>query len=210
MADDVDTLRQFAFTATITQTLSGRQPPETAYLRELALLLEEYGQKEEAARAWHRFQQCLNLHEDDGVVPTVEDLLHHARLLVDMKLPAKAREVLTAFTCSTVPTESEDEAAAQAETAYARLCNERIGGDMPVAIGEFLSRAWPKVLQRAFLAGGVKGTPWALAVQTLSDLLWTLTPKRDADERSRMVNAKVGPAAHLSRGWVARWPRRWR
>jgi len=44
-----------------------------------------------------------------------------------------------------------------------------------------------QVLKFAFLKGGIDGHPWSLAMQTINDLLWSLTPKKEAEERQRLV-----------------------
>jgi hypothetical protein len=78
-----------------------------------------------------------------------------------------------------------------AETWTARAFNnavEHAGADLlPSHIVDFLDRHWTQVLKFAYLKGGAEGHPWALAVGTLNDLLWSVKPKESGDERQKLV-----------------------
>ena len=43
------------------------------------------------------------------------------------------------------------------------------------------------MLKFAYLKGGAEGHPWALAVGTLNDLLWSIKPKEDTEERKKLA-----------------------
>lgn len=80
---DLEELRARAYRENRIPTLPGRLPPETAYLRELARLLERMSLREEALKAWQRYHACFLHHDDDGLEPDTECVLRQARLLAE-------------------------------------------------------------------------------------------------------------------------------
>jgi len=78
-------------------------------------------------------------------------------------------------------------AEAAASEAFVRILEGGINEDVPSHIADFLTRKYPLVMKRALLNGGTAGVAWTLATQTLSDLLWSLTPKPTPEDRQRMV-----------------------
>lgn len=95
---DLAELRQYAQPALATTlTLPGRLPPETPYLRELALLLEKIGQPDQALTAWKQYDDCFLHHDDDGLDPNIESTLHRAQILEKQGKDAQASELLQAF-----------------------------------------------------------------------------------------------------------------
>lgn len=84
--------------------------------------------------------------------------------------------------------EQSEIADAAAGEAFVRILEGGINDDVPPHIADFLTRKYPMVMKRALLGGGTGGVAWALATQTLSDLLWTMTPKGTPEERQRMVS----------------------
>jgi hypothetical protein len=83
--------------------------------------------------------------------------------------------------------EQNELAEAKASDAFSRILDSGLPTEVPSHIADFLSRKYPLVLKRALQNGGVQGAAWALAAQTLTDLLWTMTTKETAEERQRMV-----------------------
>lgn len=83
--------------------------------------------------------------------------------------------------------ELDDIADAKADEAFRRVLTENIGEAVPAVIRDFLAKYWTQVLKFAYVKGGIDGHPWSLAIQTLNDLLWSLTPKKEAEERQRLV-----------------------
>lgn len=84
--------------------------------------------------------------------------------------------------------EQSEIAETAAGEAFVRILEGGITDDVPPHIADFLTRKYPLVMKRALLGGGTGGVAWALATQTLSDLLWTMTPKPTPEERQRMVS----------------------
>jgi len=58
----------------------------------------------------------------------------------------------------------------------------------PAPIREFLLGYWENHLASLNLAKGESSPEWREAVQTMNDLLWSLTPKTDKDERRRLID----------------------
>jgi uncharacterized membrane protein YgcG len=83
--------------------------------------------------------------------------------------------------------EQNEIAESKAGDAFMRILDDGLASEVPAHISDFLSRKYPLVLKRALQNGGVQGAAWALAAQTLTDLLWTLTSKDSPEERQRMV-----------------------
>jgi len=107
---DLEELRARAFRDNKIPTLPGRLPPETAYLRELARLLERMGLNEEELKAWQRFHACFLHHDDDGLEPDTECVLRQARLLVAANRRTEALAILRARKTAAKPGLLEHEA----------------------------------------------------------------------------------------------------
>lgn len=83
--------------------------------------------------------------------------------------------------------EQSELAEIKAAEVFTRILEEGLPEDVPSHIGDFLSRKYPLVLKLALQTGGIKGAAWSLATKTLSDLLWSLTPKATPEDRQRLV-----------------------
>ena len=84
--------------------------------------------------------------------------------------------------------EQSEIAESAAGEAFIRILEGGIGDDVPPHIADFLTRKYPLVMKRALLGGGTSGAAWAVATKTLSDLLWSMTPKATPEDRQRMVS----------------------
>jgi len=58
---------------------------------------------------------------------------------------------------------------------------------MPIAIRDFLINHWEKRLAELHAAKGESSPDWQESVDTVNDLLWSLTPKTDKDERRKLI-----------------------
>lgn len=76
-----DELQKLAFVSEPTKMLQGRIPPEVAYLREFALLMERKGEDERALAAWERMHAAFLANADSGLEPDEESCLHRAQIL---------------------------------------------------------------------------------------------------------------------------------
>ncbi|HEY5763662.1 MAG TPA: DUF1631 family protein, partial [Rhodocyclaceae bacterium] len=80
----------------------------------------------------------------------------------------------------------------KADEVFERIIKEGLDSNLPVVASEFLGTHWPKVLKAAYLGGGQGGAQWTVALQTLTDLIWSLKPKDDSDQRSELVKRLPG------------------
>ncbi len=107
---DLAELRRRAYRENKVPTLPGRLPPETAYLRELARLLERLGQPAEALEAWGKYHDCFLHHDDDGLDPDTESALCRARILAGQGKKDTALALLRAHPPAPGPGPLEHEA----------------------------------------------------------------------------------------------------
>ncbi len=57
----------------------------------------------------------------------------------------------------------------------------------PRVIADFLLGDWTNVLADAWLAGGAEGNAWREGASVVEDLLWSVQPKSDPEERKRLA-----------------------
>lgn len=119
------------------------------------------------------------------------------RLLPDVQAVLAAQEAAAAALAERSRKVSErqeatDLAEIKAEEIFEQVLKEGMGDDVPSLVVEFLSRHWPPVFKSALLNGGPSGAQWGIALQTLVDLLWSLQPKVDPEERQRMLTMLPG------------------
>lgn len=81
LAHDADELQRLGFVEEPTKMLQGRIPPEVAYLREFALLMERRGEDARALAAWERMHNAYKANADAGLEPDEEDCLHRGQIL---------------------------------------------------------------------------------------------------------------------------------
>lgn len=78
---NTDELQRRGFIEEPTRMLQGRIPPEVAYLREFALLMERRGEYPRALAAWERMHAAYKANADAGLEPDEESCLHRAQIL---------------------------------------------------------------------------------------------------------------------------------
>jgi hypothetical protein len=74
---------------------------------------------------------------------------------------------------------------------------------VPTLVADFLNRHWSLVLLQAYLQSGEQGEPWGQAVTTMEDLVWSVGPKRRADDRGRLLTTLPGLLKRLRAGLEA-------
>ena len=79
--------------------------------------------------------------------------------------------------------ESADSARRDADDWLARLA----GRTHEPSIRAFLADTWREIMRRASVEGGTRGLAWQAAAKTADDLLWSLSPKQDSDERKKLL-----------------------
>ncbi|MFZ2971878.1 MAG: DUF1631 family protein [Ferribacterium limneticum] len=73
-------------------------------------------------------------------------------------------------------------------TQSVRLALEKfIATNPPAAIGTFLEQSWSRLLQAIWLEEGEQGAAWQEGLAVIDDLLWTVQPKADPDERKTLA-----------------------
>ena len=83
-----------------------------------------------------------------------------------------------------VEAREDRDAAEHAATAWVR---QTLQAPHPEALGRFLAEQWRRVLVAAIQVDGGCGEHWQAAVDTASDLLWSVQPKAQAEERQKLA-----------------------
>lgn len=69
--------------------------------------------------------------------------------------------------------------------------------DAPAVIREFLSAQWSNYLLSTYVKEGADSDAWRVALQTMDDLIWSVAPKKTAEDRMRLVNMLPGMLKRL-------------
>lgn len=136
-----------------------------------------------------------------------QDVEVFATTITELAAFVTERETLEADTSRVVAEAAqrkEDERAAQRERQQqARLAAEQaiaplLSDALPRPISQFLRGHWRAVLQKHALTPGVESELFRAAERTATDLVWSIAPKSDADERRRLVTLlpKLLPQLH--------------
>jgi hypothetical protein len=86
-----------------------------------------------------------------------------------------------------VPLAEEQERRDMAALAAAKALGAGDDQAVPPVVAEFLRNDWRRVLEAVHLEQGGDGTAWTENVVVINELLWSLAPKRDAEERQRLA-----------------------
>ncbi|VXC80809.1 conserved hypothetical protein [Pseudomonas sp. 8Z] len=88
-------------------------------------------------------------------------------------------------------TRDAEEGSAKAELArreVERALNERLlGKTLPEVVVRLLREAWSKVLMLTYLKHGVSSPEWQAALQTMDDLVWSVEPHEEPEDRQRLL-----------------------
>ncbi len=87
--------------------------------------------------------------------------------------------------------------------AYDTIHTQLFGHPAPVLIQEFLHGTWRRLLTLIYSQTGEDSEAWRGAVQTMSDLVWSVAPKTTAEERKLLVQRLPGMLKRLSDGFKA-------
>lgn len=63
-----------------------------------------------------------------------------------------------------------------------------VDADLPPAVTSMLRGPWARVLERVYLRDSGRNARFQHVVETADHLIWSVAPKKDADERKRLVN----------------------
>lgn len=96
------------------------------------------------------------------------------------------------------------QAAERAEIAKVVVADEirRVseGLQLPDTIREFLDGPWQQVLSHAFAEQGEQSHAWKISLQTMQDLVWSVKPKRNTEDRLSLVVMLPDLLKHLREG----------
>lgn len=79
----------------------------------------------------------------------------------------------------------------QAELRAREQIEQRLAFGAPDSIAQFLRKQWLKVLLISWMEGGEQGSAWQDNIGVIGDLLWSIQPKTEFDDRKRL--AKILP-----------------
>jgi len=71
---------------------------------------------------------------------------------------------------------------------------------LPQFLAAFLRERWSEALERTYLAHGEDSDPWAQGLATLEDLVWSVQPKKTAEDRKHLVALLPSLLKRLSSG----------
>jgi len=72
--------------------------------------------------------------------------------------------------------------------------------DLPPPVTAILKGPWARVLERIYLREGGRHAGFVQALETADDLIWSVTPKANAEERKRLVGMLPRLLKHLQYG----------
>ena len=79
--------------------------------------------------------------------------------------------------------ERDDEAARHVRPVIEKL----VATKPPKVIRDFIEQSWAKLLQAIWLEHGEESSEWQESLALIDDLLWTIQPKADSDERKALA-----------------------
>lgn len=85
--------------------------------------------------------------------------------------------------------------------AYDTIHTQLFGHAVPALIQEFLHGTWRRLLTLVYSQSGEDSDAWRGAVQTMSDLIWSVAPKSTAEERRLLVQRLPSMLKRLSDGF---------
>ena len=77
-----------------------------------------------------------------------------------------------------------DQAASRSREAIEQFC---MGADLPATITRFLREHWQRVLRQVFLEHGDDSPEWKESTLAIDNLLWSIRPKHDIEERKQLA-----------------------
>ena len=72
--------------------------------------------------------------------------------------------------------------------------------ELPAPVAAILKGPWTRVLERIYLRDGGRHAGFAQALETVDDLIWSVAPKTNAEERKRLVGMLPGLLKNLQYG----------
>ena len=120
------------------------------------------------------FTDDLAIFED--MRTTLEEFLSEEEKAAELNIQSSAEEV------------NEGDRRALAASVVRGEVERRIEAHaLPNFIATFLRHNWSRAMERTYLQDGEESDAWAQRVATLEDLVWSVQPKRSAEDRKRLV-----------------------
>ncbi|MCZ4126328.1 DUF1631 domain-containing protein [Stutzerimonas balearica] len=161
--------------------------PARRLLNEIASAAMGWGDQDEAQRdsLYQKIEQVVSRLQNDFT----DDPIIFAELLADFLAflgdERRRSELLEQRT------RDAEEGRAKAELARQEVefaLNERLlGKTLPEVVVRLLQEAWSKVLLLTCLKHGTQSEQWQAALDTMDELIWSVTPHEDAESRARML-----------------------
>lgn len=104
-------------------------------------------------------------------------------------------------------TRDAEEGSAKAELARREVehaLNERLlGKTLPEVVVRLLQEAWSKVMMLTCLKHGVESPEWQAALSTMDDLVWSVAPHEEPEDRLRLLELVPGLLKALREGMAS-------
>ena len=122
----------------------------------------------------------------ESVQQDLEVFLHEEEILAQERAEKSAKVIYDREWLEIAKAVAEDEIRRRLENS-----------EMPQVIREFLSTQWANFLLATYVKQGSDSDVWRSGLQTMDDLIWSVLPKRAAEERMRLVNMLPGMLKRL-------------
>lgn len=110
------------------------------------------------------------------------------RGLADLEALIASRNAAAAQTGETyLPLLYQADRRKQAERRCNKIIEEHLTQGAPTSIARFLREQWQKVMLVNWLANGEQSADWHESVGVIADLLWSIQPKIEVDDRNRLT-----------------------
>jgi hypothetical protein len=132
---------------------------------------------------------------DDSIEPFVEALDQ-----LNAYLAEERREAALAMVPSVQAVKGLERAEQARQVAHDEVQSSLLGHPVPVAIGTFLTGPWQRMLADIHQKAGEESAAWKGALGTMNDLVWSLAPKVNPEERKQLVAMLPGLLKRLDEG----------
>lgn len=146
-----------------------------------------------------------------GMIETVVDRVHNefetdtqifADVLAELEKFLTARETINAeFIEQSAQVVHEREKREMARLISQDEMERRVAGvELPAPVAAILKGPWPRVIERIYLREGGRHAAFVQALETAEDLIWSVSPKMNADERKCLVGMLPRLLKNLQQG----------
>lgn len=115
-------------------------------------------------------------------------------------LAEERREAAEATAASVKAIMHREAAGVSQQAAHAEVQSSLVGRVVPPVIIAFLITQWQRMLADVHQKAGGESATWKGAVSVMNDLIWSVAPKLDADERRKLVDMLPGLLRRLDEG----------